>query len=105
MNKTVSIIISLGLFIALGIIFMDGPESTQGAKIKNGVQYINILASGGYSPELITAKSGIPTKLIKRTKGLCGCGPSLVSRCMGFQKFFPQTGKTEIDLESDRGDN
>ena len=98
MNKTVSIIISLGLFIALGIIFMDGPESTQGAKIKNGVQYINILASGGYSPELITAKSGIPTKLIIRTNGANDCSASLVIRSIGFQKILPQTGETEIDL-------
>ncbi|KKR62433.1 hypothetical protein A2643_02465 [Candidatus Nomurabacteria bacterium RIFCSPHIGHO2_01_FULL_39_220] len=98
MNKTVSIIISLGLFIALGIIFMDGPESTQGAKIKNGVQYINILASGGYSPELITAKSGIPTKLIIRTNGAYDCSASLVIRSIGFQKILPQTGETEIDL-------
>ena len=77
---------------------MDGPESTQGAKIKNGVQYINILASGGYSPELITAKSGIPTKLIIRTNGAYDCSASLVIRSIGFQKILPQTGETEIDL-------
>ncbi len=108
MNKTVSIVITLGLVVALGIIFLGGSSkskdtastggSTENTEIKNGVQYITINAKGGYSPKVASAQGGIPTKLIVKTNGTFDCSSSLVIRSIGFQKILPQTGETEIDL-------
>jgi uncharacterized protein len=105
MNKTVSIIITLGLVIAIGVIFMGGAKksntnvgSTQGVEIKDGVQYVTVDAKGGYSPRVTEARAGIPTKLIMKTNGTYDCSASLVIRSVGFQKILPQTGETEIDL-------
>ncbi len=107
MNKTVSIIITLGLVVALGVIFIGGSSkkdtanvagSAQNTEIKDGVQYITIDAKGGYSPKVSTAKAGIPTKLIVKTNGTYDCSASLVVRSVGFQKILPQTGETEIDI-------
>ncbi|OGI93934.1 hypothetical protein A3A03_03655 [Candidatus Nomurabacteria bacterium RIFCSPLOWO2_01_FULL_40_18] len=98
MNKTVYIIITLALIVAIGIIFTGGAKSEQSVEIKNGVQYITILASGGYSPRTTEAKAGLPTKLIMKTNGAYDCSASLVIRSIGFQKILPQTGETEIDL-------
>ncbi|MEI8174355.1 MAG: hypothetical protein WCG28_00200 [bacterium] len=102
MNKTVSIIITLGLVIAIGIIFFGKSnsisESVQNVEIKNGIQYVTISAKGGYSPRISNAKSGIPTKLIMETNGAYDCSSSLVIRSINYQQVLPQTGKTEIDL-------
>ncbi|HEY4503003.1 MAG TPA: cupredoxin domain-containing protein [Candidatus Paceibacterota bacterium] len=104
MNKTVSIIITLGLIVAVGIIFVGGSKTknlgqiVQNSEIKDGVQYITILAKGGYSPQVSTAKADIPTKLIVKTNGTYDCSASLVVRDVGFQKILPQTGETEIDV-------
>jgi len=99
MNKTISIIITLGLVVALGVIFMGGDKkSTQSVEIKDGVQYITIDAKGGYSPNVTTAKSGVPTKLIVKTNGTYDCSASLVIRSIGYQQVLPQTGETEIDI-------
>ena len=102
MNKTVSIIITLGLVIAIGIVFFGklnpDSQSVQNVEIKNGVQYITINARGGYSPRISTAKAGIPTKLIMETSGAYDCSSSLVIKSIGYQKILPQTGKTEIDI-------
>jgi uncharacterized protein len=106
MNKTVSIIITFGLVVTIGIIFMGGSKkdsanvigSSQSVEIKDGVQYITVLASGGYSPKITTAKAGIPTKLIMKTNATYDCSASLVIRSVGFQNILPQTGETEIDL-------
>ena len=101
MNKTASIILTLGLVVAIGIVFWGGKEnseSVQNVEIKDGVQYVTIDAKGGYSPRLSTAKAGIPTKLIVKTDGTYDCSSSLVVRAAGFQKLLPQTGETEIDL-------
>lgn len=106
MNKTVSIIITLGLVVGIGILFVGGSKkdninttgSAKSVEIKDGVQYITIDAKGGYSPRVSTAKAGIPTKLIVKTNGTFDCSASLVIRSVRFQKILPPTGETEIDL-------
>lgn len=101
MNKTVSIIITLGLVVALGVIFIGGGEKKpagDNVAIKNGIQYITIDAKGGYSPRVSRAKAGIPTKLIMKTNGTYDCSASLLVRSAQFQQILPQTGETEIDI-------
>ncbi len=98
MNKTVSIIVTLGLIVAVGIIFTGGKNETQSIEIKDGVQYIRIDAGGGYSPQLTNAKADIPTKLIVKTNGTYDCSSSLVIPSIKFQKILPQTGETEINI-------
>lgn len=108
MNKTVSIIITLGLVVALGIVFLGGNSKSQkdeniasgeqSVEIRDGVQYITINAKGGYSPKVASAQGGIPTKLIVKTNGTFDCSASLAVRSVGFQKILPPTGETEIDL-------
>ena len=100
MNKVASIIVTLGLMIAIGIIFVgkSNSEPAQNVEIKNGIQYITLNARGGYFPNVSSAKADIRTKLIMKTSGAYDCSASLVIRSIGFQKILPQTGETEIDL-------
>lgn len=107
MNKTALIIVTLGLIIGLGIIFMSGSKSknsaneaepAQNIETRNGIQYVTISAKGGYFPREVSAKAGISTKLVVKTSGTYDCSSSLVIRSIGFQKILPQTGETEIDL-------
>lgn len=107
MNKTASIIITLGLVIGLGVIFFTGAKSdigsmsnqvVQNVEVRDGVQYITIEAKGGYSPKVSMAKAGIPTKLVIKTDGTYDCSSSLAIRSVGFQKILAQTGEEIIDL-------
>ncbi len=106
MNKTVSIIITFSLLVAILIIFGGGSKkdfvnetgSKQNVEIKNGIQYVTIDAKGGYLPRISTAQAGIPTKLIIKTDGTYDCSASLIIHSIGFQKILPQTGDTEIDI-------
>ena len=107
MNKIALIIIAIGLVIGIGIVLLGGSkkgtsdiseQSVENSKIRDGVQYITIMAKGGYSPSVSNAKAGIPTKLIIKTNGTYDCSASLVIRSVGFQKILPQTGETEIDI-------
>lgn len=109
MKKNTSIIIVVGLIIALAIVLLgnttnkssneiSGKENINNVEVRDGIQYITINARGGYSPELSTAASGIPTKLIVKTDGTYDCSSSLLIRSLGVQKILPNTGDTEIDL-------
>jgi len=111
-NKTALIIITLGLIIGIGIIFIGGSkvknnntntdngyeEQVQNTEIKDGVQYITINAKGGYLPRISTAKAGIPTKLIVKTNGTYDCSAALRINSIGFQKILKNTGEEIIDL-------
>lgn len=114
-NKIPLIIITIGLIIAIGLIFWGGlgedkspsikkvnndttTEQVSNTEIKDGIQYITINAKGGYSPRVTTAKAGIPTKLIMKTDGTYDCSSSLVIRSIDYQKILPKTGEEVIDL-------
>lgn len=100
MNKITSIIITLGLIVALLIIFSGGDKKTNGdnVEIKDGIQYIRIDAKGGYLPNVSNAKAGIPTKLIVKTNDTYDCSAALAIKSINYQKILPQNGETEIDL-------
>ncbi len=109
MNKTASIIITLGLTICIGIIILGSVNSKKNTDddslsngnnvvIKDGVQYVTIVAKGGYSPKVSTAQAGIPTKLLVKTKGSFDCSLSLVIRSVGFKKILSQSGEEVIDI-------
>lgn len=106
MNKNVLIIITLALVVSVGIIFLGDnksidnttDETIQNIEIKDGIQYITVNAKGGYSPQVSTAKSDIPTKLIVKTNGTYDCSASLVINSLGFQKILAPTGEEIIDL-------
>ncbi len=104
MNKTVSIIITLGLIVAIGIVLTGGSTTKDSSKIiqnteiKDGIQYITIDAKGGYSPQLSNAKAGIPTKLIVKTFGTYDCSASLVIKSINYQKILSQSAEEIIDI-------
>lgn len=99
MNKTVLIIITFGLIVALGIIFTSGDNKfAQKVEIIDGVQYVTVTAQGGYFPNVSNAQAGIPTKLIMKTNGTYDCSAALVIKSLNYQKILPKSGETEIDL-------
>ena len=100
MNKTVSIILTTSLIFATIIIFWDGSNSIseKNVEIKDGIQYVEIDAKGGYNPNISIAKAGIPTKLIMNTSGTFDCSAALLIKSINYQNILPQNGKTEIDI-------
>ncbi len=106
MNKTASIIIAIGLVIGIGFILSNKKNVEEVTKapqieqsyIKDGVQYIPIIAKGGYLPRTSIAQSDIPTKLVVKTNGTYDCSSSLVIRSLNYQKILPNTGETIIDV-------
>lgn len=65
---------------------------------ENGTQYIHILARGGYFPRQIKAKANMSTMLEIETKGTYDCSAALTIPKLGYQKFLPGTGITNIEI-------
>jgi sulfite exporter TauE/SafE len=65
----------------------------------NGVQVLKIDAtSGGYSPQSISAKAGVPTKVVFHTDNTRSCIVYTTFPSIGKQVVLPDSGDTEVDL-------
>lgn len=101
MNKTALSIISVGLVLAIGVIFYGGSDDYTAGKnveIRDGIQYVKIDAKGGYLPKVSIAQSGIPTRLILNTKGTYDCSSVVVIKSINYEKILPPDGETEVDI-------
>jgi sulfite exporter TauE/SafE len=64
-----------------------------------GVQVLKIDAtSGGYSPSSISAKAGVPTKVVFHTDNTRSCIVYTTFPSIGKQIVLPDSGDTEVDL-------
>ena len=65
----------------------------------DGHQIVTIQArSGGYQPEVVTAKAGVPTTLVVATNRTGGCVRSFVVPDLDKQLILEPTGEASIDL-------
>lgn len=101
----ISIIISIALiggtlyFVSDRSVPMSGEAAqSQNVEIRDGAQYVTVIAKGGYSPRVMETKGGLPTKLVVKTDGTYDCSASLVVRSVDFQKILQPTGEEIIDL-------
>lgn len=105
MKVVVSIILA-GVIIA-GAMFLtssggsskeDGVIEGSNVSVAGEKQIVKINAKGGYSPKSTNAKAGVSTTLKVNTQGTFDCSSALTIPSIGYNKFLPPTGITEIDI-------
>jgi plastocyanin domain-containing protein len=113
-KDTIGISLIVGSLIVLGAVLFAGskvsPAGSGGTGLgegenvymENGKQIIEITAKGGYYPRATTAKAGVPTVIRMNTKGTFDCSSALNIPKIGFQKFLPSAGKTDIDISAEQ---
>lgn len=74
-------------------------ENSDDAVIKNGVQTATITVNnGGYTPQAITLKKGVPVRLTLRTNNVQSCSRAFTIPALNIQKLLPVTGDTVIEF-------
>lgn len=92
---------TLGLLLFTQIFPIEGNRpisAPETVRIENGIQVITITAKGGFSPEHIEAKSGLPTELHVLTNGTYDCSSTLVIPTLGYSEALKPTGTETIVL-------
>lgn len=77
---------------------VEAPADGANVSIKDGIQYIDLSAKGGYSPRMSVAQAGIPTKLKVATSATFDCSASLTIPSIGYRDTLHPSGTTEIDI-------
>ena len=105
MKLTIISIILAVIFIGGAVIFSRGGvgNDTVGSQDNipitiDGKQIIEIIAKGGYSPNVSIAKANIPTVLKVKTRGTFDCSSALVIPSIGYRKNLPPSGEILIEV-------
>lgn len=73
------------------------------ARDNQGVQEVRIdVSSNGYSPQHITLKRGVPTRLYLATNGTNGCSRAFTIPSLRLQKILPVTGTETLEFTPTR---
>ena len=99
MEKIVSIGVSLvlvGFFVWW--FFGKRRASVQAAEVVDGVQTVEIVVDGGYHPQVVELKAGLPAQLIFHRKDPSSCLEEVVMPDFGVSKMLPLGEKTVIEL-------
>lgn len=111
MQKDTKIALGFTVFI-VGLVFvgtfLSGPgvstdfSGGNAVAVEDGVQVITIGVKGGYSPNRIEAKAGVPTELRFVTNGTYDCSSVLAIPPLGYQKTLASTGIERVTLGSNQ---
>jgi plastocyanin domain-containing protein len=88
---------ALGVF--LWLFFFGRRNGTVAARpSEGGAQRVEIAVQGGYSPDLIVARRGIPLTLVFDRRESNPCSDEVVLPEFGIRRALPAFGKTEIEV-------
>ncbi|MEV8310863.1 heavy metal translocating P-type ATPase [Streptomyces flavidovirens] len=96
------ILIGAAGLIALLAWFFLGPKKTGLADLQAGVQEIGITVKGGYSPNLIRVRQGVPVRLIFDRRESGDCTSRVVFPDFALSKSLPAFGKATAEFVPDK---
>ena len=102
MQITVIIIAITLIGLILWWFFAPRKNTTAIAKSENNHQQITITVSGGYSPEIVELKQGIPATLVFHRENPSNCFDEVVFPDFGIRQRLPVDKDFSIDMPTDK---
>ncbi len=91
----------IGLIAALARFFF-GSRKVTGAELHDGEQEVEVVVKGGYSPNLIRARAGIPLKLVFDRQEAGECTSRVVFPDLGVSRSLPPFARTTVEFVPER---
>ena len=82
--------------------FFFGPKQASRADVRNGVQEVDIVVKGGFSPDLITVRRGVPLRLNFDRQESGDCTSRVVFADFNASKSLPAFGQATLQFTPDR---
>ncbi|MGH2728794.1 MAG: cupredoxin domain-containing protein, partial [Actinomycetota bacterium] len=90
------------VLIALLAWYFFGPKRAGRAEMRGAAQHVEISVKGGYSPNLIRVRQGVPLRLVFDRQENSDCSSRVVFPDFGVSKSLRAFGKTTVELLPDR---
>ena len=100
----VEVAVTFGGLGAIGFLawYFFGPKQSRTALVKGNVQEIVVTVKGGYSPDIIRVKKGIPLRLIFGRKEAGDCSARVVFPDFRASKTLPPFARTTLEFTPDK---
>ncbi|MGH2489250.1 MAG: heavy metal translocating P-type ATPase [Candidatus Limnocylindria bacterium] len=85
---------------AIGVLawYFFGPKEARLAELRAGVQEITVVVKGGYSPNLIRVRRGVPVRISFDRRESSDCSARIVFPDFGIGKSLPAFGKATVEF-------
>ncbi|MCX6022498.1 MAG: cupredoxin domain-containing protein, partial [Chloroflexi bacterium] len=90
------------LFIAALSYYFFGPKQARRAEVTGNVQQVNITVRGGYTPDIIEVRKGVPLRLVFDRQENSECSSRVVFPDFHVSKSLAAFGTTELRFTPDR---
>ncbi len=102
---TAEIVVIIGGIAAIGFVlwyFFGERESVAAAVTESGVQEIKVTVKGGYSPDVIVVKEGVPVRLDFYRDETASCSEQIVFGDFRIARDLPAFKTTPIEFTPDK---
>ncbi len=82
--------------------FFFGPRHARAAELRAGVQEIHITVKGGYSPDLVRVRAGVPLRLVFDRRETGDCTARVVFPDFGVSAALPAFAQTAVEFTPDQ---
>ncbi|MGK9464901.1 heavy metal translocating P-type ATPase (plasmid) [Streptomyces sp. G6] len=98
----IGVLVGAGGLIALLGWFFFGPKRRQLAEVVGGIQEVGITVRGGYSPDVIRVRQGVPVRLVFDRQESGECTSRVVFPDFAVSKSLPAFGKAVVEFVPDK---
>lgn len=103
MTQAVTVIIGIIVILALlWWFFGEHEESSAQSQVKNGSQESTVVVKGGYSPQTVVLKKGVPAKIKFDMQDSTACLSHVVFDSLGVNKDLTKQRYTEVEIPTDK---
>ena len=98
--SVIDIGVTVSAFVVIGVLawFFFGPKKAKEAEVKGGVQEVRITVKGGYSPDVIRVKEGVPLRLVFDRQEASDCSDRVVFPDFHASKSLAPFATTTLDF-------
>lgn len=102
-----NILVTLGSLLSIVFLvwYFFGPKEASWAEVRGGAQELEITVKGGYSPDVIRVREGLPVRLIFNRQESSDCTARVVFHEFGINKPLPAFGKTVVEFTPSKRGN
>ena len=98
------VIVTAAGLMAIGLLawFFFGPRKVRGADLRMGRQEVEIAVKGGYSPNLIRVREGVPLRLVFDRREAGDCTSRVVFPDLGISRSLAPFARTTLEFTPER---
>ena len=101
-DRVAAVAVGAALLAGIYVFFFGKKKSAVAAEARAGRQVVTVVVQGGYKPDLIVARRGVPLRLVFDRREASPCSDEIVLPEFGVRRALPAHATTELEIVPER---